>query len=1082
MVCPRCGSQTPAGSGLCGRCSASRQPDAPAPVAAGTLTPLQELSALQTSDAGENPTLPSADGPGPPWDAAGTAQSTAALAPGHTFGSRYRIVGVLGQGGMGAVYQAWDDELGVMVALKVIRPEVMADPGRAHDLERRFKRELLLARKISHKNVVRIHDLGKVGSITYLTMTYVKGHDLATILRREGRLPVARVLGIARQVASGLAAAHEQGVVHRDLKPANIMVDEDDQALIMDFGIARSVLGGGTVSGGVIGTLFYMAPEQARGETVDGRADIYSFGLILYDLLLGRRAASSEESEMGGLLRRMEHAPPPVRSLDPSIPVAFDQIIMRCLQPPPADRYQTAAELLADLDRLDADGHVSLHARPTGTASPRGATLPPTEPVRRPQRRARRWQLITGISLVAAVILGVLAARWQPATRPPVLSERDTILLSDFVNTTGEPVFDGALKQALAVQLEQSPFLNIFSESRVRETLRYMGRSPDERVTPTVAREICERQGIKAMLSGSISPIGVRYVIDLNAVTCQTGDSLAREQIEAANSEQVLRALGTAASRLREKLGESLSSVQKFDAPIEQATTSSLAALKAFSIGEEHRVKGLEGPSIPFFKHAIEIDPNFALAYGRLGVIYRNLQEPQRALEYMNQAMERRNRVTEFERLYITAHYSGLIGDLDRVTETYELWKQLHPRDWAPRNNLASRYTTIGRFDAAVTEAIEAARLNPNHPFPPANLGFAYLGLNRFDEAKAVFEGAIERKFTDLAYQFGLYEIAFVQNDPAAMARQAKWAEGNPMEHTMLFTRAQAAACTGKMREAADLSRRAIDAANRAKLAEAAAVIAAAQLLTEAQFGYGHAGDRAMAMAQEPHGRDALLILAATLGIARDTKSTLTLADNLEKQFPADTLVRRVWVPTARAAVELARGNPAKAIEVLQPAKPYELGRMTRMFGSLTPTYVRGEAYRRAGQFSEAASEFQSILDRRGVAAVSPVYAVAHVGLARALSSAGDAARAAKVYQDFFALWSDADPDIPLLQEVKREYASLQAGHPKATTAGPETPRASVLKGDQRTRAESRATASVRMNPRLHPRSARARRPEAGGH
>ena len=307
-----------------------------------------------------------------------------------------------------------------------------------------------------------------------------------------------------------------------------------------------------------------------------------------------------------------------------------------------------------------------------------------------------------------------------------------------------------------------------------------MGRSPDERVTPTVAREICERQGIKAMLTGSISPIGVRYVIDLNAVTCQTGDSLVREQIEAANSEQVLRALGTAASRLREKLGESLSSVQKFDAPIEQATTSSLEALKAFSIGEEQRSKGLESPSIPFFKHAIELDPNFAMAYSRLGVIYRNLQEPERALEYMKPAMERRNRVTELEKLYITAHYYGLTGEVDRVIEAYELWKQLHPRDWVPRNNLASRYTTVGRFDAAVTEAIEAARLNPNHPFPAANLGFAYLGLNRFDEAKAVFESAIERKFTDLAYQFGLYEIAFVQKDPAAMARQATVGRGQP--------------------------------------------------------------------------------------------------------------------------------------------------------------------------------------------------------------------------------------------------------------------------------------------------------------
>jgi tetratricopeptide (TPR) repeat protein len=1076
MVCPRCGSETPAGTGLCGRC-ASRLPEAP-PVAAGTLTPIQDLSDLGTSDGTDYPTMSPRDAAGSGSGSSATAPGFGVLAPGQTFASRYRVVGSLGQGGMGAVYQAWDDDLGVMVALKVIRPETMDDPARAHDLERRFKRELLLARKVSHKNVVRIHDLGKVGAITYLTMTYVKGHDLATVLRREGRLPVARVLKIARQVAAGLAAAHEQGVVHRDLKPANIMVDEDEHALIMDFGIARSVVGGGTASGGVVGTLFYMAPEQARGEPVDQRADIYAFGLILYDLLLGRRAAASEASEMGELLRRMQQAPPPLRSREPNIPDALDQLITRCLQPPPEDRYQTATDLLADLDRLDADGHASLHARPIGTGAARAAASPGKAGVGRLLSGARRWQLLVGAGLVVAAIAAVIVAQWRPGVSPPVLSDRDTILLADFVNTTGEAVFDGALKQALAVQLEQSPFLNIFSESRVRETLRYMGRSPDERVTPTVAKEICERQGIKAMLSGSISPIGVRYVIDLNAVTCQTGDSLAREQIEAANSEHVLRALGTAASRLREKLGESLSSVQKFDAPIEQATTSSLEALKTFSLAEEHRIKGLESASIPFFKHAIELDPNFAMAYSRLAVVYRNLQDPERALEYMKPAMERRSRVTELEKLYINAHYYGLTGEIDQVIEAYELWKQLHPRDWAPRNNLAFRYTTVGRFQDAVTEAGEAARLNPNHPFPAANLGFAYIGMNRFDEAKAVFESAIERKFIDLAYQFGLYEIAFVQNDDAAMARQAKWAEGNPMEHTMLFTRAQAAACTGRMGEAADLFRRAEEAAKRANLPEAAAVIAAVQLLTQAQFGYREAGVRAAAMAREPHGRDALLVLVTALGVARETAGALALAESLEKQFPADTLVGRVWVPAARAAVELARDNPAKAIDVLEPARPYELGRLTRMFGSPTPTYVRGQAYWHAGRFAEAAAEFQTILDHRGVAPVSPVYGLSHVGLARARRSAGDLAKASQHYQDFFALWRNADKDVPFLREAQREYATLQTDI-AATTASSAVPRALRLTGDPRTIGESRAAASVPMYPRWDPRTGPAHRREA---
>ncbi len=1022
-----------AGTGLCPSCGASRQSGAPPPAAAGTLTPLQNLSG--TRDAGDEPTLASSEGSSQAHDHTGGT-----LTPGQIFGSRYRIISLLGKGGMGAVYQAWDDELGVVVALKVIRPEIMGDPARAHDLERRFKRELLLARQVTHKHVVRIHDLGKVGSISYLTMPYVKGLNLAALLKREGRLPLARVLRIARQVASGLAAAHEQGVVHRDLKPANIMLDDDERALIMDFGIARSVLGAESLSGGVIGTLSYMAPEQARGETVDQRADIYAFGLILYDLLLGRRAALSEESDMADLLRRIEHAPPPVRSRDPNIPEAVDQLIARCLRPVPAERYQTAAEILADLDQLDADGHASLHARrPT-------ATLP--QPVIEPREtqgaqsglRGRR-ALIIAASLVAAAILVAIVARWQPWRQPPPLSERDTILLADFVNTTGEAVFDGALKQALAVQLEQSPFLNIFPESRVRETLRFMGRSPDERVTPTIAREICERQGIKAMLSGSIAPVGNRYVLDLNAVTCGTGDSLAREQVEAEHTDQVLRALGTAASRLREKLGESLSSVQKYDAPIEQATTSSLPALKAFSVGEEHRIKGLESASIPFFKHAIELDPNFAMAYSRLGVIYRNLQEPDRALEYMQPAMERRSRVTELERLYITAHYYGLTGDVDRIIEAYELWKELHPRDWAPRNNLAFRYTTVGQFERAVTEASEAARLNPNHPFPAANLGFAYLGLNRFDEAKAVFEDAIGRKLNDMAFQFGLYEVAFVQRDATAMARQAEAAAGKSLQHTMFFTQAQAAASRGRLKDAAALFRQAGQAAEQDKLPEAAAVIAAAEALTDAQLGYDQrARDRATAMLKGQHGRDALLILNATLGIAREIETAEALAAELEKKFPSDTLVGRVWVAAARAAVELGRNKPAAAIDLLEPARPYEFGRMTRMFGSLTPTYLRGRAYLDTKRFAEAAAEFQKILDHRGVSAVSPVDALAHVELARAAAGTGNAGKAAQHYQDFFALWSDADPDIPVLQKARQEYAALQASNPNLTTASPGRP------------------------------------------
>jgi tetratricopeptide (TPR) repeat protein len=996
------------------------------PAAAGTVTPPPDSP---VRDGGEQPTVLSNDPHKQVLESADHAHSPSALAPGQIFGSRYRIIALLGRGGMGAVYQAWDDELGVAVALKVIRPEVMGDPVRAGDLERRFKRELLLARQISHKNVVRIHDLGKVGPTTYLTMTYVQGHDLATILKRQGRLPVARVVRIARQVASGLHAAHEQGVVHRDLKPANIMVDQNDHALIMDFGIARSVFGGETLSGAMIGTLAYMAPEQARAETVDHRADVYAFGLILYDLLLGRRAAGSEESEMGELLRRMDQAPPPLRSLDSSVPEAVDRLVARCLQPVAADRYQSIAEVLADLERLDADGHAVSHV-------PRRLTpLPQPSTARRPTAfrasRIRRWHLMTAGSLVVGVMIVVIGTRWQPWHRPPVLSDRDTILLADFVNTTGEALFDGALKQALAVQLEQSPFLNIVGEARVRETLRYMGRSPDERVTPTIAREICVRQGIKAMLAGSIATIGLRYVIDLNAVACETGDSLAREQIEAANNEQVLQALGQAVSRLREKLGEPLSSIQKFDVPIEQATTASLDALKAFSLGQAQRAQGAEVGALPFYRRAIELDPNFAMAYAHIGAIHANIGELEQASKYVTLAFERRERVSEQEKLNIASLYHDIVsGQIDQSLETFLLWTQTYPREWRSHNHLAYIGTVMGQFDKAVEAALEAKRLMPNHPFPYGNLGFAYLGLGRFDEAKAVFEEAVDRRIDDLPIHIGLFEVAFLQGDTPAQARQAQWATGKQREEWMRFSQAQAAASLGKLRLARQTAAAAVTMVLRGALKDFAALILAWEAVAEAEFGNQRfareKADQAVAVAR---GRDTLMLAAVAYALAGHATGAQALSDELAKRFPTDTLANAVWLPASRLAVELSQDNGAKGVDLLRPAVEYETGRLTRQFGSLTPLYVRGLAQLRAGSGVDAVAIFRKIIDNRGVAPLSEVYPLAVLGLARASTLTGEMAQSRTAYQDFFALWKDADQDIPILQRAREEYEALNRLH-----------------------------------------------------
>jgi eukaryotic-like serine/threonine-protein kinase len=994
------------------------------PAAAGTVTPPPDSP---VRDGGEQPTVLSNDPHKQVLESADHAHSPSALAPGQIFGSRYRIITLLGQGGMGAVYQAWDEELGVVVALKVIRPEVLEDPVQALDLQRRFKRELLLARQISHKNVVRIHDLGKVGSIAYLTMTYVKGQDLATILKREGRLSVARALRIARQVAAGLAAAHEQGVVHRDLKPANIMLDEDGHALIMDFGIARSVVGGGTVSGAIVGTLAYMAPEQARGETVDQRVDVYAFGLILYDLLLGRRVSSSEESEMGELLRRMEHAPPSARSLDPGIPGPVDELIARCLRPAAAERYQTSAELLADLARLDQDGHATRHSPRAITPIPKG--LPATKQTARGVApRLRRSHMVAAAVLVLGLVIGIVVARWWPGGRPPPLTQRDSILLADFVNTTGEAVFDGALKQALAVQLEQSPFLDVFSEQRVRETLRFMGRPPDERLTPTVAREVCEREGIKAMLSGSIATIGLRYVIDLNAVNCQTGESLAREQMEAANNEQVLQALGTATSRLREKLGESLSSIQRFDAPIAQATTGSLDALKAFSLGQAQRAQGVEVGALPFYKRAVELDPNFALAYARLAAIHANIGELEPARGYLTQAYERRERVSEREKLYIASRYHDIVsGQVDQSLETFQLWTQTYPRDWGGHNNLAYVCTIIGQFDKAAEAAQEAKRLVPNHPFPYGNLGFAYLGMGRLDEAKAVFEEAVSRKIDDLPVHVGLYEIAFAQGDAAAQARESQWATGKRRQEWMLFTQAQAAAAQGKLRLARETVTSAVTMVKDGNLKDFGGLMLAWQALAEAEFGnHRLARERAAQAVAIARGRDTMMVAATALALAGDALMAQALSNELTKRLPTDSLANGLWLPAARTALEISRRRDAKAVaSLLQPPPMYDTGRMTRQFGSLAPVYVRGLAQLHAGSPADAVNTFKKIVSHRGVAPVSEVHPMAVLGLARALAMSGDSAGSRTAYQDFFALWKDADPDVPVLRSAREEYDKL---------------------------------------------------------
>jgi tetratricopeptide (TPR) repeat protein len=627
-----------------------------------------------------------------------------------------------------------------------------------------------------------------------------------------------------------------------------------------------------------------------------------------------------------------------------------------------------------------------------------------------------------GAVVILAVLLlaGAATAFWYlNRTRAAPLTEKDTILLADFVNTTGDPVFDGTLKQALAVQLGQSPFLNIFGDDGVRETLRFMGRSPDERVTRDAGREICQRQGLKALLAGSISGLGSHYVITLEAINAQSGDTIAREQGEAEAKEEVLKRLGEAATKLREKLGESLVSIQKFDAPIEQATTSSLEAYKVYSIGLEQHLKGNYLEAIRFYKRATELDQNFAMAYARLAAVYFNTRQDSLMGEPARRAFDLRDRVGERERFYISWIY---YDDWDKEFEVLELWKRMYPHDYVPFNSLALLDLRVGQFDKAVAEASESIRLNPNSAATRINLARAFLCLNRFAEGKETVRQAEVQGLEDLNLHAVLYRIGFIEGDTAAMKQQVAWAAGRPDEFYAPSWEAFSAECSGQSRGATAFYDRAVELAVQHNRGDLAAAYLSSEALAQSAVGHcNHIGDviqRALTIA---HGTEALINSANAFALCSDVSRAQHLVDELARSSPSRA-VNAIWLPTIRGAIELNRNNPAQAIQLLQTAGRYEAGDNFQLW----PAYIRGLAYMRAQDGTAAMAEFQKILDHRGLVAVSILYPLSYVGLARAAVQTGDTSKARKAYQDFFALWKDADADTPLLINAKQEYAQLK--------------------------------------------------------